>query len=126
VRLLLDTHILLWWLADDERLSKNASAMVADPMAEVYVSVVSLWEIAIKVGKGKLRTDLEEIAEQIALMDFRMLAVEAHHVSAYAKLPALHGDPFDRMLVAQAIAEPLRLLTHDRHLSPYSELVILV
>jgi PIN domain nuclease of toxin-antitoxin system len=125
VRLLLDTHILLWWLADDERLSKSALATIADPMTEVYVSVVSLWEIASKVGKGKLRTDLEEITEQIALTDFRMLAVEADHVRAYAKLPALHNDPFDRMLVAQAIAEPLRLLTHNRHLSPYSELVML-
>ena len=124
--MLLDTHILLWWLADDERLSKSASATITDPMTEVYVSVVSLWEMAIKVGKGKLRADLEEIAEQIALTDFRMLAVEAHHVRAYARLPALHRDPFDRMLVAQAITEPLRLLTHDRHLSPYSELVILV
>lgn len=126
MRFLLDTHILLWWLADDERLSKSASATIADPGTEVYVSVVSLWEIAIKVGKGKLRTDLEEIAEQVALMDFRMLTVEAHHVRAYAKLPALHNDPFDRMLVAQAIAEPLQLLTHDRYLSPYSELVMLM
>lgn len=124
--MLLDTHILLWWLADDERLSESASATIADPMTEVYVSVVSLWEIAIKVGKGKLRADLEEITEQIALMDFRMLAVEADHVRTYARLPTLHSDPFDRMLVAQAIAEPLRLLTHDRHLFPFSELVMLV
>jgi PIN domain nuclease of toxin-antitoxin system len=104
----------------------KAHRLRSTPVKEVYVSVVSLWGVAIKVGKGKLRTDLEEITEQIVLTDFRMLAVEAHHVHAYAKLPTLHNDPFDRMLVAQAIAEPLRLLTHDRPLSPYSELVMLV
>jgi PIN domain nuclease of toxin-antitoxin system len=125
VNLLLDTHILLWWLSDDARLPEKARQWIAREAQSVFVSTASLWEISLKVSKGKLRADVREIHQQIEHGDYIYLPVESAHVLGLAKLPAHHGDPFDRMLIAQAVAEELSLLTCDTHLEPYGDAVLL-
>jgi PIN domain nuclease of toxin-antitoxin system len=122
MRILLDTHIYLWWLQDSPKLSQRGRAAIV-AAAEVYVSSASLWEAAIKISIGKLEADITVLAAQIALSGFIELPVSAKHAIQLAQLPELHRDPFDRMLVAQAMCEPLRLLTADAQLAPYSELV---
>jgi PIN domain nuclease of toxin-antitoxin system len=125
VRLLLDTHLLLWVMADDAALSSRARAEIA--AAEmVYASAASLWEISIKAALGKLTVDQADLIGKLAQAGFHPLPVTWDHAAAVRRLPEIHRDPFDRMLVAQAIAEPLRLLTHDRILTGYSELVVAV
>jgi PIN domain nuclease of toxin-antitoxin system len=124
MRLLLDTHIFLWCLSDAPQL-KPATRRLIESAREVHVSAASIWEIAIKVRLGKLAADPAEIAEAIEASGFIELPVRAVHAKGVADLPPHHGDPFDRLLVAQAIAEPLRLLTADSALPPYSDLVLL-
>jgi PIN domain nuclease of toxin-antitoxin system len=125
MRLLLDTHIYLWWLQDSPRLSRNAREGII-AAEEVYISSASIWEAAIKAGIGKLHADIDELAAQITTSGFRELPIRAAHAAAVRRLPDLHRDPFDRMLVAQAMCEPLRLMTADDSLRGYSELVELV
>lgn len=124
MNLILDTHVLLWWLGKDPRLPKAARNAISDS-DEVYVSAASAWEIAIKVSIGKLtfRGDLEEHLE---LNNFRPLSVTIAHAKAAAALPRHHGDPFDRMLAAQARAESLTLLTADTRLRAYGVPLMLV
>lgn len=118
---MLDTHALYWWLNDAARLGGPArAAILASP--RVVVSTVSIWEFAIKLAVGKLRFDLDDALRQIALDGFERLAVEDRHCLRYADLPPLHRDPFDRMLVAQALEERLTLVSDDRHLPLYGEL----
>jgi PIN domain nuclease of toxin-antitoxin system len=93
---------------------------------EVYVSAASIWEASIKTGTGKLRADIDELHRKIAHNQFIELPVTAQHAVTSSTLPPLHKDPFDRILVAQAISEPLRLLTADRRLGSYSDLVELL
>ena len=125
MRLLLDTHLFLWSVADSPRLSAEArkSIVSAD---EVYVSAASIWEVAIKAGLGMIRGDMAELAEAIEGSGFIELPVTALHAARFAELPLHHRDPFDRLLVAQAMTEPLVLLTADAALLPYSDLVRLV
>lgn len=125
MRLLLDTQIYLWHVSDNLLLSKKARSIIlaAD---SIHISTASLWEIAIKVRLGKLNADLERLIAKLASSGFRELPVAAHHAAQVAKLPLHHGDPFDRMLVSQAISEPMYLITSDRQLPQYSDLVILV
>lgn len=125
MRILLDTHIYLWWLLDSPKLSSKARAKI-ESAAEVYVSSASLWEAAIKISIGKLSADIEALAAHITLSGFTELPVTAKHSVQLTRLPELHRDPFDRMLVAQAMCEPLRLITADQQLVGYSELVDLV
>jgi len=125
VNLLLDTHILLWWLSDDARLPKPARQWIAHEAQSVFVSTASLWEIALKASKGKLRADLKEVHRQIERGDYIYLPVEPAHVLSLSKLPAHHADPFDRMLIAQASAENLSLLTCDADLKRYGHAVLL-
>ena len=125
MKLLLDTHILLWVMRDAGELSAAARAMIAHA-DEVYVSSVSLWEVAIKSAAGKLPVapvDLEAAAQRAG---FTPLAITWAHALALHGLPPLHRDPFDRMLVAQAVSEPMHLLTHDDRLAAYSPLVTVV
>jgi PIN domain nuclease of toxin-antitoxin system len=125
MRLLLDTHVLLWVMADDPALSATARATIS--RAElVYASAVSLWEVGIKAGLGKLKIDQDRLLEQLHAAGFEPLPVTWEHAAAMRHLPDLHRDPFDRMLVAQAMSEPLRLLTADKVLAGYSELVMMV
>jgi len=118
MRLLLDSHALLWWLDDAPTLSADARAAITDPENLVVVSVASLWELAIKVMIGKLDLpgDFEEV---LSRQGFQLLDVNANHVYALRSLPLHHRDPFDRMLVAQARVEGLRIVTRDAWVASY-------
>ncbi|HZB88054.1 MAG TPA: type II toxin-antitoxin system VapC family toxin [Terracidiphilus sp.] len=125
MRLLLDTHILIWLMEDNPRLSVRARDELAGAR-EILVSSASLWEIAIKVRVGKLNVDMERLIARMDLAGAVELTVTHAHALATMRLPMLHRDPFDRLLVAQAQAETMRLLTADPRLTAYSELVIAV
>ncbi len=125
MKLLLDTHILLWVMQDAPQLGRAARRLLG-AAEEIHVSSVCLWEAAIKSALGKLRVDLDVLDERLDQLGFTPLAVSWAHARRLRQLPLLHGDPFDRMLVAQALSEPLHLLTHDAALAPYSELVIVI
>jgi PIN domain nuclease of toxin-antitoxin system len=125
MRILLDTHIYLWWLQDNPKLSVQARKIIINA-DEVYVSSASLWEASIKISLGKLDANITDLEAQIIQSGFIELPVSAKHVLQLALLPAVHRDPFDRILVAQAMHEPLRLLTSDAQLTDYSDLVNLV
>ncbi len=118
-RLLLDTHTLLWWLADDPRLGQRAREMIADERNEAYVSAASAWEISIKRALGKLEApdDLDAIVEEEG---FAKLPISFFHGERAGSLPALHRDPFDRMLIAQAQAEGLDIVTADERIGSYA------
>ena len=125
MRLLLDTRVFIWAVAD----SKNLKPAARDLMAaadEVHVSAVSIREIAIKARLGKIQGDPAAFADAIEESGFLELAVRPHHGAAVANLPFYHTDPFDRLLVAQAMAEPLHFLTADAALTQYSSLVQIV
>jgi PIN domain nuclease of toxin-antitoxin system len=126
MKILLDTHILLWWLSDDEKLSDHARQLIANPENDISVSDISLWEIQLKLMNGKLSLDLETLLQQMAENNFQPLRLHRNHILALSKLPAHHQDPFDRMLVSQVLNEPLHLMTHDKNVSRYSESIILV
>lgn len=119
MRLLLDTHALLWALSAPARLPARVSAAIREPSNAVYVSAATGWEIAIKVGLGKLTADMDEIASAIEDVGFDELAVRIAHARRLRTLPAHHRDPFDRMLVAQALEEGLTIVTRDRQLTTY-------
>jgi PIN domain nuclease of toxin-antitoxin system len=125
MRLLVDTHIFCWWFYEPERLSAEATQVMRDA-EEVFVSSASIWEVAIKARLGKIQADPRELFEQIEANGFRELPILSRHTLLVADLPMHHSDPFDRLLIAQAISEPLHLLTADAQLKQYSELVILV
>lgn len=126
MKILLDTHILLWWMADDRRLPRLARLAIEDPANRVFVSIASLWETAIKFALKRVVADPEALQEAAERDGFSLLPIEARHCSAVARLPPHHNDPFDRMLVAQALVEPMRLLTHDAQLARYSDTVAVV
>lgn len=125
MRLLLDTQVFLWFVAGSPRLKKQAREQIAGAQ-EVFVSAASIWEATIKAGLGKLEVDSSSLVNAIEASGFAELPVRAQHAAAVAKLPLHHRDPFDRLLVAQAIEEPLQLFTADPVLSRYSELVTLL
>ncbi len=121
MRLLLDTHLLLWWLAADPRLSPTVRDLVQTPGAEVFVSQVSLWELAIKQSLGKVQVPLATLESQVPRQGFQWLSIQNAHLLAVAELEshADHRDPFDRLLVCQSRVEPMQLLTADRSLQRY-------
>lgn len=116
-RLLLDTHVFLWWRIDDAQLMGPARAAIAEA-AIVFVSAASAWEAEIKASLGKLELP-EPIEAGVADSGFDKLPIAFSHARAAARLPRHHTDPFDRMLVAQAMTEGLTLVTHDRRIEPY-------
>ena len=124
MRLLLDTHIFLWAVAGSPRL-KPAARRLIESAEQVYVSAASIWEVAIKARLGKIKADPQALAEAIAASGFLELAVRATHAAGVARLAAHHADPFDRLLLAQALAEPLRLVTADAALVQYGDIVLL-
>lgn len=131
MRLLLDTHVAIWWITGNEALPKSARALIADPGNDVQVSIVSLWEIAIKnalrrPAKTSVGISAEDAAMEFAASDFSILSLRPSHTSAVEILGEGHGDPFDRMLIAQSQVEGLRLMTHDRIVAAYSDQVLLV
>jgi PIN domain nuclease of toxin-antitoxin system len=125
LNLLLDTHVFIWSIDDDAKLSDAAWSMI-EAADDVYVSSASLWEVTIKYRLGKLHVEPERLAAAINASGFWELPISVQHAVAVGRLPALHRDPFDRMLLAQTISEPLHFLTADSQLLPYSALVHLV
>ncbi len=125
MRLLLDTHVYLWCVTDDRKLTKAARKLILDA-DDVFVSGASIWEASIKAGLGKLDVDVNLLVSEIEASGFSELPVRAAHAAMARDLPDIHRDPFDRLLVAQALSEPLRLVTSDGHLSKYTDLVITV
>jgi PIN domain nuclease of toxin-antitoxin system len=122
VRLLLDTHVLLWWLAGDATLARRARRLIANE-PEVFASAASAWEIAIKRALGKLEAP-EDLAAALDAGGIERLPIEFEHAAVAGSLPRHHDDPFDRMLVAQAQCEGLTLLTSDPRISSYAVAVL--
>jgi PIN domain nuclease of toxin-antitoxin system len=119
LRLLLDTHVLLWWLADDRKLAKAGREVIANPDNDVHVSSASVWEAAINVALGRLEIELDDLEDAIVQNGFRPLPIGFRHAVTAGRLPSVHWDPFDRMLVAQASVEELRVVSHDRVFERY-------
>lgn len=123
MRLLLDTHALLWALGDPDRLVPATRELLEDPAHDIFVSAASLWEIAIKAGLGKLEvpTDLERA---VFAVGFQALEIRFPHVRALRGLPNHHRDPFDRILVAQALHEGLKIVSRDARMPLYGVEVV--
>jgi PIN domain nuclease of toxin-antitoxin system len=119
LRLLLDTHVLIWAMQQPDRLSSHARAAIADRRNEILVSAASVWEIAIKVASGRLSFPVADVDVMLAEMGFGVVTVAPRHAVELLALPRLHGDPFDRMLIAQARAEGLTLVTDDTMIRRY-------
>jgi PIN domain nuclease of toxin-antitoxin system len=119
VRALLDTHVLLWWVLDSPRLAPVHAKLIADRGNDIFVSSVTAVEIAIKTSIGKLPELIEPLSATLRAEGFSELPLTVDHAEALGQLPPHHADPFDRMLIAQAIVEDLVLLTADRRLSRY-------
>jgi len=121
VRLLLDTHLLLWAAASSKRLPREARELMEDDSNDVYYSAASIWEIAIKssLRRKDFRIDLPHLLAALPEMGLVELPITAAHAAGVTGLPAIHRDPFDRLLIAQSIAEPLTLLTNDALLEGY-------
>jgi PIN domain nuclease of toxin-antitoxin system len=120
MKFLLDTHALLWWLADDGQLGRQARELVEDPGNDVLVSMVSLWEIAVKTRIGKLQADIKEITDAVQQEGFKLLGIGMPHLLALAGLPMHHRDPFDHLLIAQAITEDATFISEDRNTARYA------
>lgn len=127
MKLLLDTHVAIWALGSPKRIPHNIARLLLDPRSEVFLSAISIFEVALKRDRPR-RT-----VPDVSAVDFRLLAEQAGYVSlpvtsahaeAVADLPLLHNDPYDRLIVAQALSEPLRLVTHDERLAGYSDTII--
>jgi len=126
LNLLLDTHVALWAITDSPKLSQKARDLLLSPKTTVWVSAANIWEIAIKysLGRGDMPVSSQDAVRYFQESGYRFLAVETEHAIAVHELPAHHQDPFDRMLVAQALIEPMRLMTHDPLVALYSDTII--
>ena len=126
MNILLDTHVALWAITDNPNLSKVARDLIQSPRTEVWISAASIWEIAIKrsLSRGAMPVSSEDAVRYFRESGYQFLAVEPEHAIAVEKLPPHHQDPFDRILVAQALVEPMRLITHDEKVSRYSETIL--
>lgn len=127
MRILLDTHAFLWFISDETEMSTRALRIIEDPSADVLVSVVSLWEIAIKISIGKL--DLEKpfgelIPNEMVKNRFQLWPIDLASLSAVSTLPLHHRDPFDRLLIAQAIVDDIPIVTRDSAFSDYPVQII--
>ena len=126
MNLLLDTHVALWAITDNPKLSQKARELIQSPKTTVWVSAASVWEIAIKhtLGRGDMPVSSQAAVDYFRKSGYRFLAVEVEHTVAVEDLAAHHQDPFDRILVAQALVEPMRLMTHDPLVALYSDTII--
>lgn len=125
MRLLIDTQIFIWAVMDSKHLHQNVREMMLNS-TDIFVSAASIWEIAIKSKIGRLEGDPKEFVSAIEQSGFKEIAISARHAAIVYDLPLYHNDPFDRLLIAQTISEPFRLLTSDSLLGKYSDLVITV
>ncbi|WP_322095357.1 type II toxin-antitoxin system VapC family toxin [Paraburkholderia bannensis] len=128
MNILLDTHIALWAIADSPKLSPAARELILAPKNAIFVSTASIWEIGIKFAlqRGDMPVSGQAALNYFRRAGYRILPIEAEHAVAVEALPSHHQDPFDRLLVAQALTEPLRLITHDQQVARYSDTVVLV
>jgi PIN domain nuclease of toxin-antitoxin system len=124
VRLLLDTHAFLWWLADSPKLAKSARSAISDPSSVIWISAVSVWEISIKKALGKLQIDSDDLVQEISDNGFIELSISARHAVVAGNLPRHHDDPFDRMLIAQAQTDQLLVVTHDSAFESYGVQIV--
>jgi PIN domain nuclease of toxin-antitoxin system len=124
MRLLLDAHALLWWLAGDQRLADTARRQIEHPDSEAFASVAVIWEIEIKRAAGRLQSPAD-LVDTLDALGVDILRIEARHAVAAARLPRHHGDPFDRMQVAQSALEGLTLVTRDERLGIYDVPILL-
>lgn len=126
MNLLLDTHVALWAITDDPKLPLKAREMIQSPRTTVWVRVASVWEIAIKhaLQRGDMPVSSQDAVRYFQASGYRLLAIEAEHVVAIEALAAHHQDPFDRILIAQALVEPMRLMTRDALVARYSDTII--
>lgn len=125
MRILLDTHIYLWCLNDDKRLTKSARTLI-EQAENVFVSSAAIWEMIIKSKLKKLDVDIDKAINAISQSGFEELPITIKHATSLQHLDNIHRDPFDRIMVAQAICEPLRFLTSDKILKSYSDLIEVV
>jgi PIN domain nuclease of toxin-antitoxin system len=129
LRLLLDTHVAIWAVLNDKKLPSGVRRLIEDARNDVAVSAVTLWEIAIKAplgrrGLGQMPFGAGEALNIFKRADYDLLSFSPEHALAVEDLPQIHADPFDRLLVAQAMAEPMRLVTHDDTVARYSDSII--
>lgn len=126
MNILLDTHVALWAITDSPKLPKKAREMIDSPRSTVWISAATVWEIAIKhsLGRGEMPVSSQDALRYFRESGYRFLPIEPEHAIAIEDLPAHHADPFDRILVAQALVEPMRLITHDRVVALYSDTII--
>ena len=119
--ILLDTHVLLWFFEDDEKLAKSAIEAINNPENKKYVSIASIWEAAIKCSLGKLKLDggIDSFIENIDDNGFILMEISTLHIKAIVDLPYHHRDPFDRLLIAQTIAEDITIMTNDEYILQY-------
>ena len=123
MNVLLDTHVLIWWMENNRRLGRRTKAAIHNPETTVWISSVSIWEINTKVAFGRLNvrpTLVDEIEEEMSSSGFRRLPIYFEHAFALRTMPPHHRDPFDRMLVAQARYEELTLITADEQMTAYA------
>ena len=122
MRILLDSHVVLWAFAGSPRIAPVRDVLLSKDN-DIFVSVASWWELAIKIGLGKLNAEISQLRQAATDSGFEELPVLGVHTEALVHLPPLHRDPFDRLLVAQAISEPMKLMTADGKLEGYSPLI---
>ena len=121
MKYVLDTHTVIWYFEDSPELSSRIAELIDNPEISVYICSVSLWEIAIKMnlGKLKLKMTLEELLDNIKNRDFNIIQIEDEYLHILSRLPYIHKDPFDRMIISSAIAEGLTIITIDENIQKY-------
>lgn len=122
MRLLLDTHVVVWWYQEPKKLKNSTLALINDRNNSVFVSDVVIWEIVIKTSLGKLRTS-ENIYKEIE-NDFDAMAIKTSHIHGISSLEFIHHDPFDRLLIAQSVIENIPLITNDKQINRYDLQII--
>ncbi len=126
MKFLLDTHVLIWSLQDNERLSHQIKTLINDANNEIYISAASIWEIAIKSSLNKINLSVDEILETLQHSDYYPLPITFFHTAKIIHLPHYHHDPFDRILIAQAWIEEMTLITHDAKIQQYDISILFI
>lgn len=126
MNILLDTHVALWAITDSPKLPKRAREMIESPKSSVWISAATVWEVAIKhsLRRGDMPVSSQDAMRYFRESGYRFLPIEPEHAAGVEELPAHHADPFDRILVSQALLEPMRLITHDPMVARYSDTII--